>query len=611
MALNTDGNKLDQFASTNRQIELAKSAAMLFLDADLNGDHELSFEEFLLCVPEHLTRTLTQEQIRSVFDAADADKDGNLSVSEFFLWTFDVMSTQNGTGLEGLFRKYDRSGEGSLDASEFKLALDEMGFGLFAHELFMELDDDESGLISYSEMQRKLASDLRTPLTHNCKLLMAGLAIHAEDMSRGEVSESMRNLSLSRWCIDGTTVEQVRQQLSAHLLKNAMRVSDLHYVLTRDCQQVSKRGRKKLTYEDFPAAMRSLGFCVEGEEGETLLKLVFERIDIDKSGGITLTEMHKWMSGSLEKRARALEVRLLDNRDDGITLFDIDWTPEQLRTEVQAMLILHDLAPMDLLFAYDGSEDNVFAWAEFLRMMKKLVSPGQGETLDLWDMVIRPCVQEAFTLISGTDHKLDAIELERWLNRNWRENSRKALRYRDYMRVVNSTHAGMGGVGLFAAARSGRDWHAFARDNADARHQKEQVKMAMEMQHGFLESPTRSTTSHSKEALRMPLSPKMRARSAGRQRSTHDPEVHVYLAEVCSLAQVQRPARDQWALLADAERELRRRQDPDHVLTEQAAFYNHYGWPENKAGGGAVKPPARVLRLGLGNKKKDTKQRVY
>ena len=85
----------------------------------------------------------------------------------------------------------------------------------------------------------------------------------------------------------------------------------------------------------------------------------------------------------------------------------------------------------------------------------------------------------------------------------------------------------------------------------------------------------------------------------------------MYLAEVCSLAQVQRPARDQWALLADAERELRRRQDPDHVLTEQAAFYNHYGWPENKAGGGAVKPPARVLRLGLGNKKKDTKQRVY
>lgn len=51
--------------------------------------------------------------------------------------TLDV-ATQHGCGLEAIFRRYDTSGEGVLDVSEFSNAVEDMGFDTgFAADLFM------------------------------------------------------------------------------------------------------------------------------------------------------------------------------------------------------------------------------------------------------------------------------------------------------------------------------------------------------------------------------------------------------------------------------------------------------------------------------------------
>ena len=56
-----------------------------------------------------------------------------------------INSPTHTTGLEALFRRYDTNGEGTLDAAEFSLACEDLGFGALSFDLFRELDPDESG----------------------------------------------------------------------------------------------------------------------------------------------------------------------------------------------------------------------------------------------------------------------------------------------------------------------------------------------------------------------------------------------------------------------------------------------------------------------------------
>ena len=69
-----------------------------------------------------------------------------------FRYTLQVANASMNCGLQTVFRRYDKSGEGYLDASEFTRACEDMGFGAIAHELFLEFDDDLSGFISYGEV---------------------------------------------------------------------------------------------------------------------------------------------------------------------------------------------------------------------------------------------------------------------------------------------------------------------------------------------------------------------------------------------------------------------------------------------------------------------------
>lgn len=94
-----------------------------------------------------------EAQLRTLFDSIDTDKSGTIEMTEYFLWTLDVASMQGCGGLEAIFKRYDSSGEGVLDAFEFSSAVEDMGFDTsFAHSLFVQLDDDGSGSVSCAEV---------------------------------------------------------------------------------------------------------------------------------------------------------------------------------------------------------------------------------------------------------------------------------------------------------------------------------------------------------------------------------------------------------------------------------------------------------------------------
>ena len=67
---------------------------------------------------------------RQTFGLMDRDGNGYVSQQEFFTWTLTVAADEMGTGLEAVFRRYDATGEGVLDAKEFALACEDMGFVL-------------------------------------------------------------------------------------------------------------------------------------------------------------------------------------------------------------------------------------------------------------------------------------------------------------------------------------------------------------------------------------------------------------------------------------------------------------------------------------------------
>ena len=72
------------------------------------------------------------------------------------------------------------------------------------------------------------------------------------------------------------------------------------------------------------------------------------------------------MTGRLRRKAMAKQIHLLYNRDDGMTLPNMKWSPKMLKRELVSMLQRAELAPLDLVRAWDQSKDFSFSSREFM-----------------------------------------------------------------------------------------------------------------------------------------------------------------------------------------------------------------------------------------------------
>ena len=109
----------------SRVANMTREAAVAFLNADIDGNQLLSFDEFLSIAPTALSRSGVQK----LFNLVDTDNSGGISMDEFFFWSVSLAHESTGSGMESFIRKYDKTGEGLLDAMEFAMACEDMGFG--------------------------------------------------------------------------------------------------------------------------------------------------------------------------------------------------------------------------------------------------------------------------------------------------------------------------------------------------------------------------------------------------------------------------------------------------------------------------------------------------
>lgn len=133
-------------------LQQAQRDALRFAEADVDGNNELNFDEFLAMQPKKILEQYGEDDIREWFQAADTDNSGTVSMNEWFMWTLARQTLNGADALRNLFRAYDKDRQGTLDLDEFQALANDMGFGAAAHEIFLELDQDGGGNISYEEI---------------------------------------------------------------------------------------------------------------------------------------------------------------------------------------------------------------------------------------------------------------------------------------------------------------------------------------------------------------------------------------------------------------------------------------------------------------------------
>ena len=100
---------------------------------------------------------MTQEQLLELFHAVDIDRSGTISLDEYFLFALSIGEAQTGTGVEAVFRQYDKNGEGVLDVAEFSRAVEDMGFGPKAHEIFLQVQPLSTSALLFHWVVRRLS----------------------------------------------------------------------------------------------------------------------------------------------------------------------------------------------------------------------------------------------------------------------------------------------------------------------------------------------------------------------------------------------------------------------------------------------------------------------
>ena len=73
-----------------RAVAMAREAAMAFLEADVDGDQRLDWNEFYSGLPHQVTQKHSKTAIREIFEMCDLDKSGFITMDEYFLFTISI-----------------------------------------------------------------------------------------------------------------------------------------------------------------------------------------------------------------------------------------------------------------------------------------------------------------------------------------------------------------------------------------------------------------------------------------------------------------------------------------------------------------------------------------
>ena len=384
----------------NKTTTLVQNAAAAFLAADVNGNMMLDFDEFKTLIPKELRKQGDEKELREIFDQADLNKNGEVSRDEFFFWTLSWAQNHAGistAGIEELFRHHDLDNSGQLNLTEFTQVVESCGFGDIGHAIFNELDADSTGTISLKELQGSLKAR-RGNYSRECKQLLTAMSFSMLDHKEAPMKLHFKG---ERWSAEN--VSELRDEIRKRTMEQLGRPYDCWQALL-DSAEVQRR----LTGKQFCSAVKeALGYL-----GPPQVPLdAFAEMDDDSSGTVSYDEFMNWMTGRPQRRQVARSLSLETARGpEKPPLGSLVWTEKVLRAELQDMLKRTQVSALDLLMAYDKSDDGLLSKKEYLVMMKALVG-----NEDAWRGGAKDAALDTFENLSGKDKSMDIEELVRWL----------------------------------------------------------------------------------------------------------------------------------------------------------------------------------------------------
>ena len=165
--------------AAKRMEEVLCASALAFINADIDSNRKLDFEEFKNLVPIGLRLQHTDGTLEELFNMADLDSDGEVSQEEYFFWTLHWAAEHSGcaTGVEDSFRRFDTTGDGQLNLREFTKAVDKYGFGHIGHVCASPADHVNRFLLCLSVLdgrKRKRSAAPPFPTPVDCDPRLAG-----------------------------------------------------------------------------------------------------------------------------------------------------------------------------------------------------------------------------------------------------------------------------------------------------------------------------------------------------------------------------------------------------------------------------------------------------
>ena len=423
---------VDRAADETRS--LVRKAKKQFYHVDLDASGDLSFEEFVLTLPTQFVSQRSRDELKQLFDLVDIDGDGRVSKQEFFLSTLSLSAKMTGSGLDAVFRKYDRAldhssrqhggGLDTMDVLEFRCLCDDMGFLEIADSLATELPKDGHGHIlihRFMDMIRNRTS-ASADMSELMKSFLVALSVEAHHPVCTGSGRALR-IDTTGFSFTGRDPEEARLNLEKMLEKQPL---SLTTILRTSCE------RSTISIMEFVHAFETtLGF----QGPKFVVYEIYDQIDADQSGRVAMEEVSAWLRGEmsavakrrnammsmtfkdLEKARASAEAAFEDASCRGSCErqppkeAEKHWDAESFRAQIRQLLLERGLDASDWVRAWDAEGDDRLTKREFLRNMEHFVGDGQ-----LWHTHMKAVAQVAFDQID-TDRGgvISLSELKHWL----------------------------------------------------------------------------------------------------------------------------------------------------------------------------------------------------
>uniref|UniRef100_A0A183CM59 EF-hand domain-containing protein n=1 Tax=Globodera pallida TaxID=36090 RepID=A0A183CM59_GLOPA len=122
----------------------------IFREFDLNGDGFIQRDE-LRQVMLKMGQSPTEEELGAMFEAADTNKDGQISFQEFLCI---ARANPLSLSLKAVFEELDVDGDGHITRSELRTAFQQMGHTLNDADIkaiYKRVDKNQDGKINFKE----------------------------------------------------------------------------------------------------------------------------------------------------------------------------------------------------------------------------------------------------------------------------------------------------------------------------------------------------------------------------------------------------------------------------------------------------------------------------